>query len=322
MYETATIRQREKLARTDRIIRYLVFVVALGVALVTSPTKASQPGPDSQFSRIMAETEQAFKDFFAHTDVHIIDPARYVRQLEGEALPVLDMSGFMRHVQRQIGVRIPVMSARRMMADLPRMLVLGELAAGLYPLTHEGYVCLISGADERLTVEEFWTKATGLPESQMPQDRAFTATDLLQFLLYHEMAHCAEDPSHYQRKRWTAYDIYRAESLGDAFAVLMHLRDSGSEALPQFHKTLRQLGLKHAMDAEHMTADVIEAALHVYRYQPEVLSAMDTASVLRLAHRLVVQYALPEQQFAQLQAQAWQAQAANTGRRIALFPTL
>ncbi len=291
-----------------RIVRLFSLCIAFVAVALAGAAPARSQNMDGKghtpFAKIMATTEQTFANFFEGVHIHIIDPARYVNVGPTAAVPIVDMTGFRERLRKRSGIALSFLTARRILQEIPAVLAQGEVATGLYPLADSRTLCLITGGDPHMTLENALARMTRLERPAVPQWVPFDVTALFRLLLYHEIAHCSEDLGRYRSRDWTAYNTYMAENLGDAFAVLLHLRDTGDDMLPHFFALLRRTMLLTTNDIEHMTVPTIEAARlwGATRLHGGRLQAMSRKALFHQAQRLVATYALTPHAFSRFEA--------------------
>ncbi|MGI9336088.1 MAG: hypothetical protein ACR2RL_23325 [Gammaproteobacteria bacterium] len=181
----------------------------------------------------------------------------------------------------------------------------GAPAAGLYPLANGRTLCVVIGGSSEITVASTLALHTGLEAPIVPEWIRFDEADLLRFALHHEVAHCSDERARTGHHS-IAYDTHLAENFGDAFAVLMHLRNTNDETLPHFFALMREAALVNLADREHMTVRSIDAALQwgLARSREGRLVSMDARSLLIQARELAKAGAYSRAEFALLASEA------------------
>lgn len=280
------------------------FIALAATAVYFLQPVAAQPtttDTGALYSRIIAQAEQRFGHFYENVDLHIVDPVLYLHRESDVVPPAIDMSGLDDRLRRRIVGQLPFLTTMRITREMTSVLMQGEMATGVYALANGRTLCLISGGNSEMTLASALARYTGLEQPIVPDWVEFDEADLLRFLLHHEVAHCsAGRPSH--GHNWTAHDIHMAENLADAFAVLIHLRDTRDETLPHFFALMRESALVNVADREHMTTRSIRASLEwgLASSEEDRLSSMDAPGLLERARELAQSNAFTPSEFAAL----------------------
>lgn len=261
-----------------RVFRARMACLVGAVFLLTSPASADALD-SSGVSMLIKSTVQEIGQPFPGVHILILDPADYARHGGAEGERVLDATSLVKIVDRTIAQPLDFVASRTIVGRAAFAFFNDEMLTSLHPLPDGSTLCVVFplSAPLRLTGLAAWL--SGADETKALEKIDFKVADFYRFLLYHEVAHCGEDP----RRIWAfglgAHDIYLAESRADAFAVLLHMKRTGDRSLPRFMVSIRRKGMVLRDDIEHQTAAVIEPAI---AYATEMqLSALPNGTSLQ-----------------------------------------
>ena len=270
----------------------------------TAPTNIAPREAAAQLDRwrvsgLIASVSQEFQQPLPGVHVHIMDPSDYVR-IDGPGGRVsIDLSALSRRIGGELAVPLDFIRALNISREATFVLSHREMAAALHAEPNRKTVCIVFARAAPLRLVELASSLSGRNETVALMKQAIKVEELYRFLLYHEVAHCAEDAWHYRSRSFSSYDAYLAECRADAFAVLMHIRRSGDANLPNFMARLRQTGMRQRGDLTHQTTAVIRPTLTFAMNLglTKLLAGTTVQELLFAARALVRQYALDRTTF-------------------------
>lgn len=273
---------------------------ALSLLVTALVTVASADTLDrSRVSGLIETTAQAIGQPFPGVHIQVLDPADHLRGGTADGERMFDASSLLKLIDRQIAVPLGVVEAMTIGRHAAFAFFNREMATSVHALSNGSTLCTVFPMPAPVRLAELAAMLSGNDETEAIAKLDFDAEDFYRFLLYHEVAHCDEDPWRIRTRGLGPYDIYLAESRADAFAVLMHMKRTGNASLPRFMVSVRRNGMAFRGDVEHQTAAVIEPTI-AFATKLHLTGLFDGTSLMdlmRAARALAHSYALGRADF-------------------------
>jgi|GEM_PF-2631277 len=234
---------------------------ALGALLLLVSAAEAETLDHARISGLIETTARDIGQPFPGVHIHVVDPAVHVRADAANGDASFDFAALLGRINGDIAVPLGFAKSMAIGRQAAFAFFHREMATGLHALPDGRTLCMVYPMPAPLRLAELASLLSGNAETPPAAAIDFEVADFYRFLLFHEVAHCAEDPWRLRARGLGAYDIYLAESRADAFAVLMHIARTGGDGLPRFMAQVRRDGMTFRGDAEHQTATVIENAI-------------------------------------------------------------
>ena len=274
-------------------------IFAMSALSLAATTSSADTLDRLHVSDLIKTTVQEVGQPFPGVHIEIVDPADHLAGNTETGEGTFDLLSLHKHIDRQTTMPMGLYESVTISRHAAFAFYNREMAASLHVLPDRSVLCMVLPFAAPVGLGELAARLSGIDGAEAIGERDVNAADFYRFLLYHEVAHCNENPLRAPTRRLAPYDIYLAESRADAFAVLMHMRRSGNQSLPRFIVSARRSGMKIRGDYVHHTAAVVEPtiAFAAKRYLTGFFDGASLKELMRASQALTRRFALSRADF-------------------------
>ena len=269
-------------------------LIVLGAVFLFAATVAADTLDRVSVSHLIKSTAAEIGQPFDSVHIQIADPSDHLHARTANGQVSLDYASLLERIDRQLTMPIDFGISQTIGRYAAFAFFRREMATSLHELSDGSTLCIVFPMAAPVRLAKLVAMLSGKRETEWVAKTDFKAADFYRFLLYHEIAHCKEDPRRIPAQGLGPYEVYLAENRADAFAVLMHMKRAGGQSLPRFMAAIRRDGMQLRGDAEHQTAAVIERTitLATYLQRTGALAGTSTNELVQTAWAMTAEYAL------------------------------